>query len=739
MRKVRTQNASMNHTVNHTVTSYQHMPLVQRARAIAAPLIGHSAQPTGEPALDNADGVHDILQTMEASDALLALPYLVAASAQLSNPLDVLSQAIDTDIAAAGVDASRLLLQQQRLARAHARQHEQMGSEQIELVRKMLLASSKDLRVILFLLAHHLQNLRYCCKHPDTATNPSYHAQQALEIYAPLANRLGIWQLKWEMEDLSLRIREPLTYREIAGKLNSTRQERENRLHALRELLQQQLQDAGISTTVQARPKHIYSIVKKMRGKNLQFEEVMDIRAMRIITDSEAACYQVLARIHEWFTPVPSEFDDYISQPKANGYQSIHTVVLDDSGMPTEVQIRSQTMHELAESGVAAHWAYKEAGSKGYAGVKADSEYDSKVAMLRQMLLWEQELSQPYSQSVSNTLLSDRIYVFTPDARIISLARNATPVDFAYAVHTDLGHRCRGARVDGSIVALNTPLQSGQQVAIITAKEGGPSQDWLNPHLGYVVGSRARSKIRAWFNARQLENTRQKGREMLEKLLQREGKTRTSVNTLAQQLGYDGADTLHELIGRESLPLKTVASALHPLRPQNKERTAPPTTASAARQTATAGSSSIVVDGVGDLLTQLAKCCRPVAPDAITGFITRGKGISIHRSNCNNLLRMQQQQPERILPVSWSRQHSTAQSFTARLVIQGDDAAAITRQTMDWCGKLKIRVQDVQTHQSREVASLQLLVTVNSLDDLEQLLHALQSETCISNAYRATN
>lgn len=721
-----------------SVETYNQMPLVQRARAIAAPLVAQRTLPTGESALAHADGTHSILADMDSSEAMQAIPYLVAVCAELSKPLDVLSQAVPPDLAQASVDANQLLQRQHRTARAHSAQGAALSSGQIELVRKMLLASSKDLRVVLFLLAQHLQNLRYCCKQTDSenTSHRLYYAQQAVEIYAPLANRLGIWQLKWEIEDLALRIREPLTYRDIAGKLNSKREEREAQLEALRHQLEQRLRDAGVQAQVQARPKHIYSIVKKMRGKQLRFEDVMDIRAMRVITPDEAACYQALALIHEWFTPVENEFDDYISKPKANGYQSIHTVVRDADAMAIEIQIRSQAMHDLAESGVAAHWAYKEAGAKGYAGVKADGEYDQKIALLRQLLLWERELSQP----LHNTLLNDRIYVFTPEARIVSLTQGATPIDFAYAVHTDLGHRCRGAKVDEQIVPLNTPLQSGQQVRITAAKTGGPSQDWLNPQLGYTASNRARSKIRAWFNAEQLEHTRHKGRDMLEKLLQREGKTNTKLHTLAQQLGYDKTDTMLELIGREALPLKTVAAAFNPLEPSAEETT---TEAEITASTFSSGTTTsqttehVCVDGLDSVLTQLAKCCRPVYPDAIAGFVTRGKGISIHRTECANYQRLKQKYPERTLPVNWNANDNHAQQFTTELVVQGDNAASITKLAMDWCGKLKIQVQSIQSNQRKGHATLHLIVSVHNREDVEKLLQSLQSEPSIDYAYRS--
>ncbi|OYZ73351.1 MAG: GTP pyrophosphokinase, partial [Polaromonas sp. 39-63-203] len=353
---------------------------------------------------------------------------------------------------------------------------------QTENVRKMLLAFSRDLRVVMLRMASRLQTLRHCAA-TKTPADPGL-AHESLHVFAPLANRLGIWQIKWEMEDLAFRFLEPLTYQQTARLLDEKRAEREAFMEALRLQLERELNRNGIAALVQGRPKHIYSIVKKMRGKSLDFEQVFDVRALRVIAADVNGCYAALGFVHSRFSPIIGEFDDYIAKPKVNGYQSLHTVVRDDAGRAVEIQIRTQAMHDHAEHGVAAHWAYKEAGTKGYVGVSASSEYDAKIAVLRQLLAWERDLSGPASQRARESkqgLFEDRIYVLTPDAAIVELPQGATAVDFAYSVHTSLGHRCRGARLDGAMVPLNTPLQNGQTVEVITVKEGGPSRDWLNP------------------------------------------------------------------------------------------------------------------------------------------------------------------------------------------------------------------------------------------------------------------
>ena len=468
-----------------------------RARAFAEPLLASEAMETGENTLAHADAVAAILRDIGGSEAMQAAIYLVHACVHLNRPQEVIAKAFGDNFATLAVETNKLMRVQQQAREAESvEQHVDDAALQTENVRKMLLGFSRDLRVVLLRLASRLQTLRYyaASKRPV----PPSIAREAQEVFAPLANRLGIWQIKWELEDLSFRFLEPDTYKHIARLLDEKRIERETYMEQLRTRLEAELRARSISATVSGRPKHIYSIVKKMRGKSLPFDQVYDIRALRVIVPTVKDCYATLSWVHEHFESIPEEFDDYIARPKPNGYQSLHTVVRDGDGRATEIQIRTQAMHDHAEHGVAAHWAYKEAGTKGYAGVSATGEYDAKIAVLRQLLAWGQDMAD----TSHSHLFEDRIYVLTPDAAVIELPQGATPVDFAYAVHTNLGHRCRGARVDGTMVALNTPLQSGQTVEIITVKEGRPSRDWLNPELGYLVGNRSRAKVRAWFNAR---------------------------------------------------------------------------------------------------------------------------------------------------------------------------------------------------------------------------------------------
>jgi GTP pyrophosphokinase len=586
----------------------------------------------------------------------------------------------------------------------------------------MLLAFSRDLRVVMLRLASRLQTLRHFAA--TKAPVPVGLASEALNVFAPLANRLGIWELKWEMEDLSFRFLEPDTYRQVAKLLDEKRSEREAHMADLRTQLAQALAAQGLVANVQGRPKHIYSIVKKMRGKSLGFEQVYDIRALRIVVGTIPDCYAALSWVHHQFTPVAEEFDDYIARPKVNGYQSLHTVVRDPSGQAIEIQIRTQAMHEHSENGVAAHWAYKEAGAKGYAGVSASSAYDAKIAVLRQLLAWERDLSgaaQASASDIGGVSFEDRIYVLTPEAAIVELPQGATAVDFAYSVHTNLGHRCRGARLDGVMVPLNTPLKNGQTVEVTVAKEGGPSRDWLNPELGYLVSHRGRAKVRAWFNALALHETVAKGREAVEKLLQRLGKTSVKLEDLGAQLGFNSADELFEVVGKDEFSLRNIETLLRPPEPVTADDEMP-----LLRKPRSAGSSAkggVLVVGVDSLMTQLAKCCKPAPPDLICGFVTRGKGVSVHRTDCSNLREMVAKNGERVIEVEWG--HSPAAStsvYPVDVTIEAADRQGLLRDISEVFTKEKMNVIGVQTQSVKGTAWMTFTVEVADSGRLSKVL-----------------
>ena len=559
-------------------------------------------------------------------------------------------------------------------------------------------------------------------------------AKETLQVFAPLANRLGIWEIKWELEDSSFRYLEPDTYKKIAKLLDEKRAERELNMLQLRDQVQTELAAQNIASTVQGRPKNIYSIVKKMRGKSLDFSQVFDIRAMRIIVSNVADCYEALSWVHERYAPITAEFDDYIAKPKSNGYQSLHTVVRDDLGRPIEIQIRTQAMHDHAEHGVAAHWAYKEAGAKGYVGVSANSEYDAKIAVLRQLLAWEREMSSEVSdQAVQDTsaLFEDRIYVLTPNAAIVELPKGATPIDFSYTVHTNLGHRCRGAKADGVMIPLNTPLQNGQTVEVTTVKEGGPSRDWLNTDLGYLVSHRARAKVRAWFNALITDESIAKGREAVEKILQREGKTAIKLEDLASDLGFKSAEALFEIVGKDEYSLRNIEVFLRPPEPVmqpddfvllKKSRAVP-----------AKSQSGVLVVGVDSLLTQLSKCCRPAPPDAISGFVTRGKGVSIHRDDCRTFQSLLAKHGERVIEVRWGVQ-KVGQNlvYPVEVSVAASDRQGLLRDISEVFAKEKMNVVGVQTQSVKGTAWMTFTVEVADASLLKKVMQSVKSVSGVS-------
>jgi GTP pyrophosphokinase len=593
----------------------------------------------------------------------------------------------------------------------------------------MLLAFSRDLRVVMLRLASRLQTLRHFAA--SKLPMPPGLASESLQVFAPLANRLGIWEIKWELEDLAFRFLEPETYREVARLLEQKRGERESGVEQLRASLEVDLRREGILATVQGRPKHIYSIVKKMRGKSLGFAQLYDIRALRIIVGSVADCYQALSFVHSHFTPVTEEFDDYVAKPKPNGYQSLHTVVRDVRQQPIEVQIRTQAMHDHAEHGVAAHWAYKEAGAKGYAGVSASSQYDAKIAVLRQLLAWERDLSGARDEGV----LDDRIYVLTPDAAIIELPQGATAVDFAYSVHTNLGHRCRGARIDGAMVPLNTPLRNGQTVEVTTVKEGGPSRDWLNPELGFLASHRARAKVRAWFNAQATHETVARGREAVEKLLQREGKTSVNHVDLAARLGFDSADALFEVVGKDEFSLRNIEVLLRPAEQVSAQDDAPLIRKPSQHDKSSGG--GVLVVGVDSLMTQLAKCCKPAPPDPICGFVTRGKGVSVHRADCSNLREMVSRNGDRVIDVDWGQSKpDSAAVYPVDVAIQAADRQGLLRDISEVFAKEKMNVIGVQTQSVKGTAWMTFTVEVADAMRLQRVLGVVAGLAGVRSARR---
>ena len=713
---------------------------LRRARSFAEPLLTGQYLDTGEDAMAHADGVAGILQGIGAAPSMCAAAYLVYAGDFLQRPEEVVSKAFGESYAGL-VSHTRKLVQIQRSAR-DAQVEAQRRALQTERVRKMLLAFASDLRVVLLRLASRLQTLRYYAA--SRRDCPAPLARESQDVFAPLANRLGIWQIKWELEDLAFRFLQGDEYHRVAALMDGKRMEREAAVERARQQLASELVAVGLHCEVQGRPKHLYSVWKKMQGKGIDVAHVFDLRALRIIVDDIPACYAALARVHDCYAPVPGEFDDYIAKPKPNGYQSLHTVVRGHDGVALEVQIRTRAMHEHAEHGVAAHWAYKEAGARGYAGVSAAGDFEERVAearrsVLRQLLAWEREVAERDATQVQaeGGVFDDRIYVFTPQAAVIELPAGATPVDFAYALHTNVGHRCRGARVDGALVPLHTPLRNGQTVEVIAAKEGGPSRDWLNADLGLLKSPRARAKVRAWFNAQQQALTIARGRELVERLLQREGRTALKLEHLAEQLGFRQAESLFEAVGKDEYSLHQIENLLRPPAPvpSADELIA----LRRPRAPAEADKGGVLVVGVESLLTTLARCCRPAPPDAIGGFVTRGKGVAIHRADCSNLRHMVSRAPERLIAVAWgARQPNTSAAYAVDLLVEADDRQGLLRDISELLAKEKMNVVGVHTQSVKDTRGNTAWMTFTvEVSDATRLVAVLTQVGRISGVRRA--
>jgi len=662
--------------------------LVGRALEFAEPLYAGQALSTGEPVWAHALGLAGNLAAIGVDATARAAGVLFAAPKYLPET-QKLQDAFGEEVSALAAGVEKLY--QLRLATRGT------PSEQNEILRKMVLGMVEDVRVVLIRLASRTQTLRFFAK--NSSPERISYARETLDIYAPLANRLGVGQLKWELEDLSFRFLEPELYKRIAQMLDEKRLEREQYIAQAMKGLSSELAAVGVKAQISGRPKHIYSIWNKMRAKSLDFSEVYDVRGVRVIVPEVKDCYTALGVVHNLWQPIPKEFDDYISRPKGNLYQSLHTAVLGPRGRTLEVQIRTEEMHQQAEYGVAAHWQYKEKA-------KASKAFEQKVAWLRQLLAWRDEVP------IKKPQIDDVIYVLTPQGRVIDLPAGSTPIDFAYALHSDLGHRCRGARVDGHMVKLDTPLASGQRVEIVTAKTGGPSRDWLNPERGFAKSARARHKIRQWFNAKALAETVAAGRAAVEKELRREGKMHVNLETLASKLGFAKPDEMFAAVARDEVNLRQLQVAL------KGEEPALPVTRKQ-KKTAGGGKASMLVVGMGGLATQLAKCCKPVPPDPIRGFVTRGKGVSIHREDCASFKRLAEQQPERVMETEWG---TTDAAYTVDVTVTATDRRGLLRDIGDALAREKINVTAVRTQSRDDLAFMRFTFDVANLAQLKRAL-----------------
>ncbi len=656
----------------------------------------------GEPAEMHAAGVLQILQSLNLDEATL----IAAKNIARTHGKEALTKLI-------GEEPAKLLIGYRGLRQAQGKLVRGDGglsvAGQEEMLRKMLLAFGDDLRVVLIYLASRLQTLRWVAQ--EKMVMPSAWAQEILNIDASLANRLGIWQMKWEMEDLAFRVLSPETYREIAKMLDAKRIERQSFIDQIVVQLKAELKAAQIEGEVLGRPKHIYSIWKKMQGKSLDFANLYDVRAFRVLVADVKSCYAVLGIVHNVWQPVPREFDDYIARPKPNGYQSLHTVVMNEGGTAFEIQVRTQEMHQQAEYGLAAHWRYKEGAYVGMATPpnpaktnkpsvthqagthSAEVAYERQIAWARQLISWKEDAWE----QLKHHEIDDHIYVLTPLGKVISLEKGSTPIDFAYAVHTSLGHRCRGARVDGAMVPLGTPLQNGQTVEIIAVKDGGPSRDWISPDKHYLQSQRARQRVRAWFNALDDEEG---------------GQVVKTVESKSEIIPETKIDSAPEIVLRNS-----------------------------SRKSSQSG--DVLVVGVDSLLTQLARCCRPVPPDVIAGFVTQGRGVSIHRRSCKTFRGLLERSPERVIQTAWTSSSSQSaladeqkKVFPADLVVTGLDRPELMRELFEILTRQGVHVIDLRKSAKKGLAQILLTVEVKDSEVLRLVQNSLEEVKGVTQVRR---
>jgi len=669
--------------------------LIRDACELAGPLYAGQVELTGTPLLQHALGAAAILAGMNMDHETLAAAILHAVPEYLDDWQEQIGERFGTGVKmlVTGISRVEQIEQFSEMAGLHKKNRDE-AAQQVETLRKMFLAMVEDIRVVLIKLAERTQTMRNLS---GASTELQKRiAQQTRSIFAPLANRLGVWQLKWELEDLSVRYLEPALYKQVAKLLDERRVDREQYIAAVVAQLRQALDRAGIPAEVTGRPKHIYSIINKMKRKQLDFSELYDVRALRILVggatlrdeisdettrprpsknagqvagygaeippsastrklqphanladaDGITGCYAALGLVHELWAPIESEFDDYIAHPKSNNYRSLHTAVIGPRGLPLEVQIRTREMHQYSELGVAAHWRYKE-------GVKSDIRFDEKIAWLRQILEWKEELADKgdLQEQFRNELFHDQVYVLTPLGKVIALSKGATPVEFAYTLHTDLGHRTRGAKVDGSIVPLNYKLQNGQRVEILTVKQGGPSRDWINPSLGFLQSPRIRAKVRAWFKSQNYDESVSQGRTQLDRELHRLGITSINQEKLAQRMHFNKLDDLLAAIGRNEVTQRRIAVAIQEELPAKVIALAKPKVFRPANERTS--QADITVGGVNNLMTRIAKCCNPGPGDEIVGYVTRDRGITIHREDCSFMQRLTESRRERMLTAQW--------------------------------------------------------------------------------------
>lgn len=600
------------------------------------------------------------------------------------------------------------------------------NKEQAERLRRMLLAMVDDVRVVLIKLAYRVQRLRELGR-ADEATRKII-AAESLEIFAPIANRLGIGQLKWELEDLSFRYLQPDTYKRIAKMLEEKREGRESYIQRVVNEISELLKDAGIDAQVYGRPKHIFSIWSKMTHKHKQFSELFDVRAIRITVNTITECYSALGVIHGHWHHIAKEFDDYIANTKENGYQSLHTAVYGPEGKPVEVQIRTHAMHEFAEYGVAAHWRYKERTDQ-------DEVLEKTITSIRKLLDTSDVDEDELLDSFKTELFSNRVFVLTPQGEVVDLPQGSTPLDFAYSIHTEIGHKCRGAKINGHIVPLTTVLENGMQVEILTTKNAEPSRDWLNPNSGYLSSHRSRSKVKAWFRQQDYEQNVLDGKSLIDRELRRTNIQNMDIEKILKHFKVQTEEEWQAKVGRGDITTGQLSSAFSSLF-QTETVNKIPVKPRLKKADKKSGADSVSVSGVGNLLTTIASCCKPVPGDDIIGFITQGKGVSVHRKDCKNILNLDLEKQDHLIPVDWSDE--THQTYEINLMIQAIDRTGLLRDITNVLSDFKVNVIGVQTlsNKDTQVADMRISLEIQDLEQLQKVSDKILQLNNVIKVYR---
>jgi GTP pyrophosphokinase len=687
--------------------SQEDRELIERAYEVAERAHAGQTRASGEPYIVHSLAVALMLADLHLDPKTIAAGLLHDVPEDTAVTIDQVREMFGTEVASL-VDGVTKLGQIDRLSSEGRASIEEQRAESL---RKMFLAMVHDVRVVLIKLADRLHNMRTLGALPEDKRRRI--AQETLDIFAPLANRLGFWQLKWELEDLSFRYLDPEMYREIAQRIAERRGDRERQIAQVAATLKERLREAGIEAVVDGRPKHIYSIYRKMQRKGLDFDQIYDVQGVRVIVDTVSDCYASLGVVHSLWTPIPGEFDDYIATPKDNMYQSLHTAVVGPDGKPLEVQIRTHEMHRTAEYGIAAHWRYKE-GSK-----QRDIAFEKKIAWLRSLMEWRQEVASAseFLDSMKTDVFQDRVYVFTPKGEVIDLPAGSTPIDFAYHIHSEIGDRCRGAKVNGRLVSLDYQLRTGDQVEIITAKRGGPSRDWLNPHLGYVKTSRAQQKIRQWFKKQDRAENIAQGRAIVERELKRLGLEDVNLEQLGRALQFDKVDDFFAAVGYGDVSLQHLTTKALEIEREVAAELALPPTAPPPPQVST---SEVTVTGVGNLLTTLAKCCNPLPGDEIVGYITRGRGVTIHRRDCPNLLARTDR--ERLIQVDWGV--AKRQTYPVKIEVSAYDRGGLLRDIAAVVAdeKASMSAVNARTDKRDNTAIFTATLEIEDIDQLSRIL-----------------